>query len=123
VTNDNDVLAIAAAWDVALLANDATAFASFVTDDWVYVAPSGITTKADVIGWIAGGTLAHHTMRTVGQPRLAVHGDTAIITARRASTGAWDGIAYAADEWISEVYVRKDGRWLCVLSQKCPAEP
>ena len=117
-----DVLAVEAAWDAALVANDAEAFASYVTDDWVYVGPTGATPRADVIGWIATGRLAHHTMRTTGSPRVAVHGDTVIVTAHKVSTGAWDGVAYAADEWISDVYVRRRGRWLCILSQKCPAE-
>ena len=34
--------------------------------------------------------------------------------------GVW--IAYAADEWMTEVYVRRDGAWQCVITQKCPAE-
>jgi hypothetical protein len=61
-------------------------------------------------------------MRTNGASRVAVHADTAIVTARKASSGEWNGVAYTADEWISEVFVREGGRWRCVLSQKCPAE-
>jgi ketosteroid isomerase-like protein len=122
MSTEAEILAISAAWDAALISNDATAVASFMTDDWVYVGPTGATPRADLIGWIATGRLAHHTMRKIGQPRVAVHGNTVIVTAHAASTGAWDGIAYAADEWISEVYVRQNGQWRCALSQKCPAE-
>ena len=118
---EDDILAVSAAWDDALVANDAAAVASFMADDWVYVGPNGATPKADIIGWIASGRLAHHTMRMVGAARVAVHADTVIVTARKASSGAWEGVGYTADEWISEVYVRKDRHWLCVLSQKCPA--
>jgi hypothetical protein len=89
----------------------------------VYVGPTGATPKAAVVDWISSGRLAHYSMRTIEPPRVAIHGDTAIVTAHKASTGAWEGTPYAADEWISEIYVRRDGRWLCVLSQKCPAEP
>jgi uncharacterized protein (TIGR02246 family) len=117
-----EVLSVSAAWDAALVANDAEAFAGFVTDDWVYVGPAGATTKADVIGSIARGRLAHHTMRTIGSPRVAAYDDTVIVTARKASSGAWDGVTYAADEWISEVFVRQDGRWRCAISHKCPVE-
>jgi ketosteroid isomerase-like protein len=120
VSIEDDILAISAAWDAALVANNAVAVASFMADDWAYVGPTGATPKADIIGWIASGRLAHHTMQTVAPARVAVHGDTVIVTARKASTGAWEGVAYAADEWISEVYVRHGGKWLCVLSQKCP---
>jgi ketosteroid isomerase-like protein len=119
---DADILRIAAARDAALVANDAVGIASFMTDDWVYVGPTGATPKSDIIGWIATERLAHHTMRTVEPPRVAVYGDTVIVTAHKASSGTWDGVAYTADEWISEVYVRQGNRWRCVLSQKCPTE-
>ena len=122
MTVEDEILAVSAAWDDALVANDDAAVARFMADEWVYVGPNGATPKADIVGWIAAGRLAHHTMRLVGAPRVGVYGETAVVTARKASTGAWEGAAYAADEWISEVYVRKDGRWRCVLSQKCPAE-
>ncbi len=118
-----EVLAVSASWDAALVANDPVGFAGFVTNDWVYVGPAGATSKGDIVNAITAGRLAHHTMRTIGVPRVAVYRDTAIVTARKASTGAWNGVPYDADEWISEVYVRQGGRWLCALSQKCPAEP
>ena len=119
---ESEVLAVSAARDAALVANDAESVASSMTEDWVYVGPTGATPKADIIGWIATGRLAHHTMRTIGPPRVAVHGDTVIVTAHKPSSGAWDGVAYTADEWISEVYVRLPEGWRCVLSQKCPSE-
>ena len=122
MTDEADVLAASAAWDAALIANDATGFAEFVTADWVYVGPSGATSGAEIIGAIATGRLVRHTVTVNGAPRVAVHADTAIVTARKASSGAWDGVAYTAHEWISEVFVRQGGRWRCVLSQKCPAE-
>jgi ketosteroid isomerase-like protein len=119
---EDEILATSAAWDDALVRNDASAVAAFMADDWVFVGPSGVTPKADIIGWIASGRLAHHTMKTVGPARVALYGNTAIVTARKTSTGAWEGAEYAADEWISEVYVQKDGRWMCVLSHKATAE-
>ena len=86
------------------------------------MSPSGITPKAELIGWIAIGRLAHHAMEPVGPPRVAILGDVAILTARKASSGTWDGASYTADEWISEVFVRRDGRWTCVLSHKAAVE-
>jgi ketosteroid isomerase-like protein len=120
-TTEADILAVSAAWDAALVANDADAVASFMANEWVYVGETGATPKLDVVGWIATGRLVHDSMRMVSQPRIAAYGDAAILAVRKASTGSWDGTLYAADEWISEMYVRRHGRWLCVLSHKSPA--
>ena len=116
-----DILAISAAWDAALVANDADQVASFMADDWVFVGPNGVTRKDDLIDWISTRRLVHHTMEVVGSPRVARYGDAIVVTARKASTGRWDAVPYGADEWISEVFVLQD-RWRCVLSHKAPAE-
>ncbi len=119
---EEELLAISAAWDAALVANDAGGVASFMADEWVFVSPSGITPKAELIELIAVGRLAHHAMEPVGPPRVAMHREMAILTARKASRGALDGVPYTADEWISEVFIRRDERWTCVLSHKAAAE-
>lgn len=118
MTVEDEVRAVSAAWDEVLIGNDAPLVASFMTDDWVYVGPDGVTPRADIIGWIASGRLAHHSMTVVGDDRVVRVGDAVVVTARKASSGVWDGVPYTADEWISDVYVRTDGRWRCALSQK-----
>jgi ketosteroid isomerase-like protein len=122
VSMEAELLAVSAAWDAALVDNDAGAVASFMADEWVFVSPSGITPRADIIEWIAIGRLAHHAMAPIGPQRVAIHGDVAILTARKASSGVWDGVSYTADEWVSEVFIRRDGRWTCVLSHKAAVE-
>ena len=121
MTVEDDVRAVSAALDAALIRNDAPLVASFMTDDWVYVGPTGATSKADIIGWIASGRLAHHTMTVVGGERVVRAGDIVVHTARMASSGTWDGAPYTADEWISEVYVQTAGAWRCAFSQKTAA--
>lgn len=122
MTIEDEVRTVSAAFDAALVRNDAAAVASFMTDDWVYVGPNGATPKADIVGWIASGRLAHHTMVVAGGERVVRAGDTVLLTARKVSSGTWDGSPYTADEWISEVYVRTDGHWRCALSHKAAAE-
>ena len=89
----------------------------------MFVGPAGLTPRSDIVDWIASGRLAHHTMQTVGAPRVIAVGETVVVTARKASSGTWDGVPYQADELITEVFVRRNGRWWCVLSHKCPVEP
>jgi ketosteroid isomerase-like protein len=121
MTVEDEVRAVAAAWDVALVGNVADDVAHFMTDDWVYVGPAGPTPKVDIIGWIASGRLAHHRMTVVGGERLARVGDAVVLTARKASAGTWDGTPYTVEEWITQIYVRSNGRWLCAFSQKTDA--
>jgi ketosteroid isomerase-like protein len=121
MTVENDVRAVSAAMDAALIGNDPRLVASFMTDDWVYIGPTGATPKSDIIGWIASGRLAHHTMTVVDGERVVPVGDVVLVTARKASSGTWDGVPYTADEWISDVYVKVDGRWRCAFSQKTEA--
>ena len=121
MTIETEIRAYGAALDAALVANDAPVIAPFFADEWIAVGPDGPTlSKANLIEWVATGRLAHHSMRTIGEPRIVAYGETAITTARRASTGTWEGVAYVADEWMTEVYVRRDGVWQCVITQKCP---
>lgn len=61
-------------------------------------------------------------MELVGTARVARYGDAIVVTARKASTGSWDGAPYSADEWISEVFVQRHDRWPCVLSHKAPVD-
>ncbi len=107
--------------DAIPLTNDADAVAGIFSDDWVSVAADGYTTKDMLIDWIRSGRLAHHSMRTVGERRIRVSGGTAIVTARRASTGTWEGSDYVADEWMTDVLERRDDRWVCILTHKTPA--
>ena len=119
---EDEVRALSAAWDEALTGNDPDRVASFMTDDWVYVGPDGVTPKSDIIGWIASGRLRHDRMTPAGAGHLVHAGGTVVLTARKTSAGAWEGNPYAADEWITEVYVHADGVWRCALSQKTPAD-
>ena len=118
MTIEAEVRAVSAARDRTLVGNDASVVASFMTDDWVYIGPDGPTPKAELIGWIASGRLAHRSMTAVGEARVVRAGDTVLVTARKASSGRWNGEPYTADEWITEVYLRVDGSWRCALSHK-----
>ena len=118
---EDEVRAFAAVRDAALVGNDAALIGGHMSEDWGYVDANGFTPKADVVGWIASGRLAHHRMETVGGERVVRVGDTVVTTARVASSGTWDGVPYTTDEWISEVYVRVEGQWRVAFTQKTDA--
>jgi hypothetical protein len=45
------------------------------------------------------------------------------VTGRVTNTAHHRGQRFDADEWTTDVFVRRDGRWLCVLSHITAAAP
>jgi ketosteroid isomerase-like protein len=122
MTIEEQVLATAAEWDRVVVGNDADEVGAFMTDEWVYVDSTGPVARADILGWIASGRLAHHSMRVDGEQRIARAGDAVVLTARKTSTGSWEGTSYVADEWISQVWVETPAGWRCAFSHKTDAQ-
>ncbi|MFJ1593535.1 nuclear transport factor 2 family protein [Kitasatospora albolonga] len=123
-TADTALLAAAMdAWAAAIVANDAERIAAFMADEWVIVSESGITDRDTFLAFVTSGELTHSAMRAVIPPRIRVHRDTAVVTARITNTAHYGGRRFDADEWTTDVFVRRDGHWRCVLSHITPAAP
>jgi ketosteroid isomerase-like protein len=104
--------AVEAAWGRAIVANDADAIGSFMTDDWQIVGEDGITAREDFLALVRSGDLTHETMSKItGSVRSL--GDAAVLTGRGANTGHYQGQPFTSDEWITDVFVRDAGRWRC----------
>lgn len=113
---DRELVAFVDEWARAIVANDASRIGSFMADDWVIVSESGVTSKEQFLAWVMSGELTHSAMDRVGEARVEVYGDTAVVTARVTNTAHHGGNRFDADEWTTDVLVRLDHRWLCVLS-------
>ncbi|MFF8981882.1 nuclear transport factor 2 family protein [Streptomyces globisporus] len=110
-------------WAAAIVANDADRIGSFMADEWVIVSGSGIADREEFLGYVRSGALTHSAMEAVTPPRVRVYGDTATATARITNTAHYGGQRFDADEWTTDVFVRRDGHWRCVLSHITPAAP
>jgi Domain of unknown function (DUF4440) len=55
-------------------------------------------------------------MVPLGVSRVRVYGDTAVVTTRVTSTAHYQGQWFDADEWTTDMFVRRDGRWLFTLT-------
>ncbi|MCM6773754.1 nuclear transport factor 2 family protein [Nocardia sp. CDC159] len=104
-------------WAAAIVANDAVALAEFVSDDWVFVTDQGISPGSQFLDLVRAGRLTHSAMTRIGEPRIRVYGNTAVCTARVTNTAHYEGRRYDADEWTTDVFVERDGKWVCVLTQ------
>ncbi|MFJ7073201.1 nuclear transport factor 2 family protein [Streptomyces sp. NPDC098781] len=112
----NELAARADDWAAAMLSNDPARIADFMAGDWAIVSESGVSTREEFLAHIESGDLTHSAFRIVGDPRVRVHGDSAVVTARITNTAHYRGERFDADEWTTDVFVRRGEHWLCVLS-------
>lgn len=106
----------------AMISNDVARIRACITDEWVLVTPeAGVLPGSRILHVIETGELEHDTM-TKDIARVKVYGDFAVVTARGRNTGRYKGQPISADEWVTDVYRKIDGRWLCVLTHLTPAQ-
>ena len=104
----------------AMVSNDIARIRDCITDDWVLVTPeAGVVPAARILHVIETGQLRHDTMTKDGG-RVKVYCDVAVVTSRGQNTGQFRGQPLSADEWVTDVYTRVDGRWRCVLTHLTP---
>jgi ketosteroid isomerase-like protein len=109
------------AFNRAMVSNDVDVIARCVTDDWILVTPEvGPVSRAAIFDAIRSGRLTHDMM-TKKPTHAQVVGDVAWITGRGQNTGTFLGEPIKADEYITDIYHRKDGVWRCVLTHLTPA--
>ncbi len=95
--------------------------AAYMADDWVLIGTEGgITQRATFLNAVRSGSLVH-TQMDFEDIRAKVYGDTAVITSRGTSSGTWEGNPFSFYEWSSSTFVRKNEKWLCVLTMLTPA--
>ncbi|MGE3466624.1 MAG: nuclear transport factor 2 family protein [Pyrinomonadaceae bacterium] len=113
---------IGQAWAAAMVTNDAPLIGSFMSDEWVMVSERGISTKERFLSFVESGQLTHSAFEMVGDARIKIYGETAVLTGRVVNTAHFGGQQFDADEWTSDVFVRHDGKWLCVHSHISPVD-
>lgn len=101
----------------AIVANDPEAIERFVADDWIIInADGGIIDKERFLGVIKSAALTHEMMES-DDIRVRVYGESAVVTALATSKGKFMGQDFSTRERATDVFVKCDGQWRCVLSQ------
>jgi ketosteroid isomerase-like protein len=101
----------------AIAKNDPEEIGRFVTDDWIIInADGGIIDKERFLEVIKSGALTHEMMAS-DDIRLRLYGDSAVLTALTRSKGKFMGHEFTTHERSTDVFVRRDGQWRCVLTQ------
>jgi ketosteroid isomerase-like protein len=109
-------------FNAAVISNKVEEIKKCITDDWVLVdSQGGIIPQERFFSVIEQGLLLHTTM-TKEILRVKVYGDIAVVTGRGQNTGTWKGQPLEADEWVTDVYKKENGKWLCVLTHLTPVK-
>lgn len=103
------------AWLNAEKNHDAAAFEKIVADDWIAISPDGKSqTKAERAAEIKA---AHTTSATMGDMKVRIFGNTAVVTGTDEEITMEDG-KKPGDHYVwTDVFLKRNGRWLAVASQ------
>lgn len=109
-------------WDEAIASNDTEAISQYMAEDWVIVGTEGgITQKNRFLDFIRSGDLQHSVMN-FENIRVVVYESSAVVTSKGTSSGTYCGNAFRYYEWSTNVFVKAQGQWRCVLTMLTPAQ-
>ena len=119
---EEELLELEKAFAEAIVKNDPEAIGRFVTDDWIIIDPDGgIVDRTRFFEVIKSGALTHEMMESEDF-RVRVYGDSAVVTGITHTKGRFMGEEFSTQERATDVFVKRDGRWQCVLTHltRCP---
>lgn len=116
MTAEEELLKLEKEFAEAIVKNDLEGIGRLVTDDWVVIGPDGeIVDRVRFFEVIKSGALTHDTMESADF-RVRVYGDTAVLTGVTRTKGKFMGQEFSTQERATDIFVKCDGRWQCVLT-------
>src|SRR5580658_10183851 len=104
----------------ALKTGDLTTFGVSTAEDAVFVDAHGPATKAEVMEHTAGFRLKDYTMEDVRFVRLSA--ESGLIAYTITESGTSHGHDFNARVYVSALWVKRGGKWMCVFSQETGAK-
>ena len=112
-TGTQEILKMEDEFGRAMIKNDPEAIGRLLADDWIIIDPDGgIIDRARFLAVIRSGTLSHEVMDS-RDVRVRIYGNSAAVTALTTTTGQ----EFNTEERATDLWVKKNGQWMCVLSQ------
>jgi ketosteroid isomerase-like protein len=113
---EEELLKLEKAFAEAIVKNDLEGIGRLVSDDWIIIDPNGeVVDRARFFEVIKSGALTHDTMESEDF-RVHVYGDSAVVTAITSAKGKFLGQEFSTRERATDVFVKREGRWQCVLT-------
>jgi ketosteroid isomerase-like protein len=106
-------------WNQAAQANDANAVDNILDDTFVHVTSEGrLLTKAEVLAEVKAPS--NRFVITSESMIVRLHGDTAIVTGIRKTTGLERGRPFARQDRFVDTWLYRDGSWVSIASLATP---
>jgi ketosteroid isomerase-like protein len=116
VTSEQELLKVEKEFAKAIVKNDLEGIERLVAVDWIIVGPDGeIVERARFFEVIKSGAMAHDAMESEDF-RIRIYGDSAVVTGITRTKGKFMGQEFSTKERATDVFVKRDGRWQCVLT-------
>lgn len=116
MSSEEEILILENEFAEAIVTNDPENIGRFIADEWIIIDPNGeIVDRARFLEVIKSGALTHDMMESEDF-RVRVYGDSAVATALTSTRGKFMGQEFSTQERATDVFVRRDGRWQCVVS-------
>ena len=113
---EKELLKLERAFADAIIKNNLESIGRIVADDWIIVDPNGeIVDRTRFFEVIKSGALTHDIMESEDF-RVRVYGDSAVVTAITSTKGKFMGQEFSTRERATDVFVKREGRWQCVLT-------
>jgi ketosteroid isomerase-like protein len=113
---EEELLKVEKEFAEAIVNNDLEGIGRLVADDWMIVDPDGeIVDRTRFFEVIKSGALTHDMMESE-ELRVRVYGESAVVTAVTRTKGKFMGQEFSTQERATDVFVKRDGRWQCVLT-------
>ena len=113
---EDELLKLEKEFAEAIVSNDLEGIGRLVTEDWIIIGPNGeIVDRARFFEVIKSGALTHDLMESEDF-RVRVYGDSAVVTGVTCTKGKFMGQEFSTQERATDVFVKRDRRWQCVLT-------
>jgi len=114
--SEKEILEVERKFGEAMIQNDAEATGRILSDDWIIIDPDGgVIDKSRFLDVIKSGALKHEAMDSE-DIRVRTYPNTATVTAVTHTRTKYLGKEFTTHERSTDVFVKKDERWQCVLT-------
>jgi hypothetical protein len=107
---EQELMKIERSWCSASVKGDAAAIGAILADDYTDVLPTGdVTSKAQAL---SDAKTEKQTVCDIDMMQVRVYGDAAVVVGRT----TWKSSLGNGQYRYTDMYIRRDGRWICVAS-------